>query len=281
MPFPPLHAQPDWLSHREKVIQQHFGLPLSAQLRDSAVMLPEMTPALASHFARFNLEWHVVPSATCVPFDNTYCARMYPHAPTSFWHGRHAAPGLWEMLAVGHRLHQGRLVAIETTMKPGFLPANRQHYGSAYGLDNTADPLIEFIDRSRLISGTRFGNQFPALKALVETIDRDWRARALLPQGYRVTVCPPVIFNLIGTLFHEEWSETPSLEVGWYAFHDGAQCYAAGSAARGDFSFIVPEGPASDWNLAGFRLALVPEHSAEQRSLSAAEQEAPVDIRPS
>ena len=81
-----------------------------------------------------------------------------------------------------------------------------------------------------------------------------------MPQGYRLTVCPPVVFNLVGTIFHPEWSRTESLELGFYRDENGnAKCYAVGSNAPGDFSYIHEIETESDWALLGFRTALVPE----------------------
>lgn len=81
-----------------------------------------------------------------------------------------------------------------------------------------------------------------------------------MPQRYRLTICPPVIFNLIGTIFHREWSDTESQELGFYRDEDGsAKCYAVGSNAPGDFSFIHEIETDSDWELLGFRTALIPE----------------------
>jgi hypothetical protein len=86
----------------------------------------------------------------------------------------------------------------------------------------------------------------------------DWQMRGLLPSGYRVTICPPVVFNLIGSVFHPEWSQTPSLEVGWYWEHGSAQCYVVGANGPGDFSYVEPVETAVDWKMFGFRIALAP-----------------------
>ncbi len=82
----------------------------------------------------------------------------------------------------------------------------------------------------------------------------------MLPRGYRVTVCPPAVFNLVGTVFHPEWSETETLELGFYRDEQrNATCYAVGSNAPGDFSYITEIEGDTEWALAGFRVALVPE----------------------
>ena len=74
-----------------------------------------------------------------------------------------------------------------------------------------------------------------------------------------MTLCPPVVFNLIGTVFHPEWSETESLEVGYYAEDQSAQCYVVGADGPMDFSYVEPLETATDWKMLGFRIALVPD----------------------
>ncbi len=58
---------------------------------------------------------------------------------------------------------------------------------------------------------------------------------------------------------HREWSLTESLELGFYRDEKGnAKCYAVGSNAPNDFSYISEIETASDWTYLGFRTALVP-----------------------
>ena len=79
-----------------------------------------------------------------------------------------------------------------------------------------------------------------------------------MPRGYRLTICPPAVFNLVGTIFHPEWSETESLELGFYRDEKGnATCYAVGSNEPGDYSYIQRIETESDWTYLGFRVALV------------------------
>lgn len=151
------------------------------------------------------------------------------------------------------------MVAVETTMKPTYLHGRAQYYGSAYGYDATADPLAAQLGQAGL-GGTRYGHNYLGLHALADLIHDQWRARDLVPLGYRVTLCPPVVFNLIGTVFHLEWSETESLEVGFYpGVHDSTQCFAMGPNGPGDLSYVRIIETATDWKLFGFRLALVPD----------------------
>ena len=88
--------------------------------------------------------------------------------------------------------------------------------------------------------------------------DLEWRARGLMPEGFRATVCPPAVFNLVGTLFHQEWGETETVELGFYRDASGnATCYAVGPNTRGDFSYVNEVEGEGEWSLMGFRLALV------------------------
>ncbi len=252
-------THPTWLRSREAALRDYFGLSPDTALRDTSLVEPEVSPSAAAYLSAFNLEWHVIPNASILPFDERYCSRLYRSAPATFVEPHHNGPSLRALLAAGHRHHVGRMVAVETTMKPAYLPGHHQRYGSRHGFDDTADPLTAYMDQAGFQEATRYNHNYLALRTLVQRVSDDWRKRMILPVGYRVTICPPVVFNLIGTVFHPEWSETESLEIGFYTDgHHNAQCYAVGANQPGDFSFVHPIETASDWKMFGFRLALVP-----------------------
>ena len=250
----------DELNGRAAKLRETFRLGADAELLSRDVPTPELPPETVARLRRFNLEWHIIPANTVVPFDDEYTARFYRMAPREFAHPRDHAPSYRDVLATGHAKHQGRIVGVETTQKPRYLPGNRQFYGTPYGFDATADPFAYYMGRAGMTNATRFDHNYISLREFVRIVSEDWRARQLLPQGYRLTVCPPAIFNFVGTLFHPEWSETETLELGFYRDEQGnATCYAVGCNAPGDFSYINEVELETDWTLAGFRLALVPE----------------------
>src|SRR4051794_16734365 len=112
-----------------------------------------------------------------------------------------------------------------------------------------------------MTNATRFNHNYLSLREFVRVVSAEWRARGVLPEGYRLNVPPPVGFNLVGNLFHKERSETETLELGFYRDEQGnATCYAVGSNAPGDFSYINEVELETDWTLLGFRVALVPEN---------------------
>jgi hypothetical protein len=214
----------------------------------------------SEHLDYFNFEWHVVPSAEAVPFDDSYVERFYPTAARDFAHERLHAPSYRDVIAAGHGKHQGQLIGVETTTKPRYLPGNRQFYGTPYGFDATADPFAVYLGRAGMTNGTRYAHNYLSLREFFRVVNEDWRERGMLPEGFRLTVCPPAVFNLVGNLFHPEWSETETLELGFYRDDDGnATCYAVGSNAPGDFSYVSEIELETDWTLLGFRTALVPE----------------------
>ncbi|HAF15818.1 MAG TPA: hypothetical protein DCK99_19415 [Blastocatellia bacterium] len=220
----------------------------------------DLSAEVAQGLARFNIEWHVIPSAREVPLDDAYMARLYPDAPRDFSNEREHGPAYREHIIKGHQQYQGRVVGVETTQKPRYLPENRQFYGSLYGQDASKDPYAVYMGRAGMMNGTRYAHNYLSLREFIRVVNEDWRARKLLPEGYLVTVCPPAVFNLVGTIFYPEWSETETLELGFYLDDQGnATCYAVGSNGPGDFSFIDEVEGEGEWSLMGFRVALVPE----------------------
>jgi hypothetical protein len=251
---------PDLIGESSKRLRHFFELGREEELIAPEASELELQPEMAEGLSHFNIEWHVIPSEKAVPLDEAYLARLYPLAPRDFTKPREHSPSYHDQILKGHALHQGRIVGVETTRKPRYLPENRQFYGTPYGHDPSTDPFAPYMGRAGMVNGTRYDHNYLSLRAFLSVVNEDWRARAILPAGYRVTICPPAVFNLIGTIIHPEWSETETLELGFYRDEQGnATCYAVGSNAPGDFSYINEVEGEAEWSLMGFRVALVPE----------------------
>src|SRR5918912_1662343 len=250
----------DWMAERTLRLREFFDLDAEARLLTGEAAQFEPPPESAAGLTRFHIEWHVIPAAAAVPLDDAYFARLYPTAPRDFTRPREHGPSYRERLRAGHERHQGRVVGVETTAKPRYLPGNRQFYGTTYGHDPSADPFNPYLGRAGMVNGTRYAHNYLSLREFVRVLNEDWRARRLLPAGYRATVCPPAVFNLVGTVFHPEWSDTETLELGFYRDAAGnATCFAVGSNAPRDFSYISEVEGDGEWSLLGFRVAVVPE----------------------
>ncbi len=249
-----------WMAERQRRLVEFFGTGAGRELAAPEASKFEPGAEASKGLAHFNIEWHVIPSEEAVPLDDAYAARLYPSAPKDFSEPHEHGASYRERFTEGHRRLQGRVVGVETTLKPRYLPGNRQFYGTAYGHDPSADPFAPYMGRAGMMNGTRYEHNYLSLRTLIEVVNDDWRARSILPAGYRATVCPPAVFNLVGTVFHPEWSETETLELGFYRDEAGnATCYAVGSNAPGDFSYVSEVEGEAEWSLTGFRLALVPE----------------------
>lgn len=249
-----------WIEERVERYREFFGVDSSVELLPPNAANFELTPELAG-LDRYNIEWHFVPCGNAIPFDEKYLRRFYPSAPLFFTKcPKHEAKTL-ELLSAGHRRQQGYIVGVETTQKPVYMPRNRQFYGTRYGHDPHTDPFTSYLGLAGMTTGTRYNQRYPLLRKLLDILNEEWRERKLVPAGYRVTVCPPGIFNLIGTVFHPEWSETETLELGFYRDERGnATCFEVGANAPGDFSFVdIIEG--DEWSLTGFRIALLPDQT--------------------
>lgn len=250
----------EWMTERSRKLREFFNLSSDVELLSPNAIIPEEQHSIETHLHRFNLEWHIIPSEAAVPFDGAYISRMYPTCGRDFARASGQKGSCQEALNIGHHRHQGLILGVESTQKPNYLPHGRQYYGSAYGHDSTLDPIAEYIGRAGFANGTRFAHDYASLRALVQLINQDWRSRSLMPQGFRVTICAPAVFNLIGTIFHQEWSATQSLELGAYRDEQGnAKGYAIGSNTPGDFSYVHHIETNSDWTYLGFRLVLVPD----------------------
>jgi hypothetical protein len=249
-----------WMQERKERLREFFGLKADVELIAPEAAKFELRAEAEEGLRHFHMEWHVVPSAGAVPLDDSYFARLYPTAPRDFTEAREHKPSYMDAIRSGHERLQGTLVAVETTVKPRYLPENRQFYGTLYGHDASADPLAPYMGLAGMMNGTRYDHDYLSLREFLRVVNEDWRARGIMPAGYRATVCPPAVFNLIGTLFHAEWSETETLEMGFYRDRAGnATCYAVGANAPNDFSYINEVEGEGEWSLMGFRLALVPE----------------------
>jgi hypothetical protein len=250
----------DWIEESSKRLRDFFELAGGVELIAPEALKPELQPEMIEGLEHFNIEWHVIPSAQAVPLDDSYLQRLYSLAPRDFTRPREHSPSYHDQIIKGHALHQGQIIGVETTRKPHYLPESRQFYGTVYGHDDSADPFAPYMGRAGMVNGTRYAHNYLSLREFLRVVNEDWRRRNILPAGYRVTVCPPAVFNLIGTVMHAEWSETETLELGFYRDEQGnATCYAVGSNAPGDFSYINEVEGEAEWSLMGFRVALVPD----------------------
>ncbi len=252
----------DWLINREQKLREFFELAPSTKLvPPEAFDAFDVAENVAEHLEHFNLEWHVIPMEAAVSVeDSVYRKRLYPMFKRELKLTEHKHRSSYRAVIDGHRRHQGRIVGVETTAKPKYLPENRQLYGTPYGFEPRVDPFQPYMERAGFTTGNRYAHNYQALRELVNIVNNDWNSRRLMPKGFRLTICPPVVFNLIGTVFHPEWSLTESLELGFYRDTGGnAKCYAVGSNAPNDFSYISEIETASDWTYLGFRMALVPD----------------------
>ncbi|MGI8788922.1 MAG: hypothetical protein ACR2HG_14365 [Pyrinomonadaceae bacterium] len=252
----------NWIDEREDKLREFFALDFNAELIAPDVKEKfNIAPHIAEHLRRYNIEWHVIPTAQAVHIDTEdYRRRLYPMLKFDTSNPDYQKTGSYRAIISGHERHQGQIVGVETTPKPNYLPGNRQFYGTPYGFEPKADPFAAYFGEARITSGTRYSHNYQSLRNVVNVVTKDWSERGLMPQGYRLTICPPVVFNLIGKIFHPEWSHTESLELGFYRDeHNNAKCYAVGSNAPDDFSYIHEIETDSDWDLLGFRIALVPE----------------------
>jgi len=256
----------DELEGRAQTIRDTFGLGSRDDFLAAPLERLDITDDVAKRLHAFNVEWHVMPPSSLVPFDDSYLARMYPLRSRDFRDPPYERLSVHEILSSAHRRVQGTIIGVESTQKPMYRPENcQQFYGTTYGFDPTCDPFAPYIERAGLKSGPRFINSRFAhtpgsLRSLGHVINTDWMELGLIPPGYRFTICPPTAFNLIGVLFHREWSETATLELSAH-FDDRGNAIGltVGSNQPGDFSYVRRLDNDPDLSRFGFRIALLPD----------------------
>ena len=251
----------NWILSREQKLREFFEIAPEVEF-----VLPETKESfdipenISRHLKNFNIEWHIIPSEEKISIeDDYYRNRFYPSLKRET-PAEYKKTSSYRAVIEGHRRHQGKILGVETTAKPKYLPENRQLYGTLYGFEPRVDPFQFYMEKAGFTTGNRYGHNYRALRDFVNIVNEDWNKHRLMPKGFRLTICPPVVFNLIGTVFHPEWSLTESLELGFYRDdHGNAKCYAVGSNAPNDFSYISEIETSADWTYLGFRTALVPD----------------------
>src|SRR5688572_26744093 len=103
-----------------------------------------------------------------MPLNEAYYDRLYLMRPPNFSSGRIHSRSVQSMFEAGHARHEGQIIAVETTMKPTYLPGNHQAYGTQDGFDLNLDPLREYLAHA-----TRYVHNYASLKNLGERVNQD------------------------------------------------------------------------------------------------------------
>jgi hypothetical protein len=252
----------DELEARAGVIRETFGVPAGEDLVSGPLQGLDVGDDVIRRLGAFNIEWHIIPSTALVPFDDAYLARMYARGRATSTRplpGAQRPPDADGVTSAGPGDDRRRRNDAKPTTSRRLPAVLRRRCG----LDPTCDPLRGYIENAGLKSGPRFINsRFShtpgSLRTLGAAISADWTERGLIPAGYQLFVCPPTVFNLVGVLFHREWSDTPTLELSAYTDERGNGFgLAVGSNEPGDFSHARRLETDPDLRLLGFRMALV------------------------
>src|SRR6185503_3931856 len=114
-----------WMKEREKRLREFFGLAPDVELIPRENVRLEISSRVAEHLTQFNLEWHIVPEEKAVPIDDDpYRVRLYPMLKLDPKQRDYKKKSSYKAIINGHRNHQGRLIGVETTPKPRYLPRN-------------------------------------------------------------------------------------------------------------------------------------------------------------
>ncbi len=131
----------NWIETRSERLAAFFGRSRDTRWITDDAAMPEISSEMEQHLGRLNFEWHIIPANEAMPLNDAYYDRLYPKRTGFFNSGRLHSRSIRSMFEFGHARHQGQIIAVETTMKPKYLPGNHQAYGTQYGFDSTLDPL--------------------------------------------------------------------------------------------------------------------------------------------
>ncbi len=67
--------------------------------------------------------------------NENYGKQMYPLIKREVNPNEYKKTSSYRAILSGHQRHQGKIVGIETTMKPRYLPRNNQQYSTPYGYE--------------------------------------------------------------------------------------------------------------------------------------------------
>ena len=118
----------DWITDRESKLREFFELDSSTEIVSPAEADSfDVSENIREHLERFNLEWHIIPSEAAVSIeDATYRKRLYAQLKRELPPVEHKKMSSYRAVIDGHRRHQGRIIAVETTAKPKCLPHAEQ-----------------------------------------------------------------------------------------------------------------------------------------------------------
>ena len=144
----------NWIEERENRLRDFFQIDANTELISRATVERfAVAPTVAENLQRHNIEWHVIPSANAVSIDtDDYRRRLYPMIKFDAANRDYQTTGSYRAIMNGHARHQGRIIGIETTMKPKYLPDNRQFYGTNYGFNPKSDPFSYYFGRAGFMS---------------------------------------------------------------------------------------------------------------------------------
>ena len=166
----------DWIKDRETKLREFFELDSETEIvSPEAVESFEVSERIARHLEYFNIEWHIIPSEESVSVKNeSYGKRLYPMIKREVNPNEYKKTSSYRAIISGHGRHQGKIVGIETTMKPKYLPQNHQQYSTPYGFE-PGDPFAQYFGKAKFTEGTRYGHNYSRFEKFINIVNDDWK----------------------------------------------------------------------------------------------------------
>ncbi len=101
----------NWINDRELKLRDFFEIASNTELiSPQTVESFDVSPNVAEHLQKHNIEWHVIPSANAVPIDtDDYRARLYPMLKFDTANRDYQKTASYRAIMSGHERHQGRV----------------------------------------------------------------------------------------------------------------------------------------------------------------------------
>src|SRR5689334_772903 len=109
MPRIPIRVQ-EQIEEQSERLRAFFNVGSTEDFIAEPLTKLELSSETAEHLSLFNIEWHVIPPARLVSFDEMYVARLYPMRSKDFDRPLYETCSMRQSLQDAHSRVQGKII---------------------------------------------------------------------------------------------------------------------------------------------------------------------------